>query len=205
MKKISAFLILILACISLKAQDAESLFKAAVEKIKGFDNIEIQFEYSMINSEAGINQTLNGSGFLKGDAYKLDIMGQLIICDGVTSWTYDSDNQEVIVSDVNTEDNPSPLSLLNTFNENISARFLSQYNDEIKTIEVSSLSSGVVDKIIVSIDAKTLMLKDLTVSDENNTKFVYVIQKFVTNQTLSDDFFTFKEADYPDVEVIDMR
>ena len=205
MKKISAFLILILACISLKAQDAESLFKAAVEKIKGFDNIEIQFEYSMINSEAGINQTLNGSGFLKGDAYKLDIMGQLIICDGVTSWTYDSDNQEVIVSDVNTEDNPSPLSLLNTFNENISARFLSQYNDEIKTIEVSSLSSGVVDKIIVSIDAKTLMLKDLTVSDENNTKFVYVINKFVTNQTLSDDFFTFKEADYPDVEVIDMR
>ena len=205
MKKISAFLILILACISLKAQDAESLFKAAVEKIKGFDNIEIQFEYSMINTEADINQTLNGSGFLKGDAYKLDIMGQLIICDGVTSWTYDSDNQEVIVSDVNTEDNPSPLSLLNTFNENISARFLSQYNDEIKTIEVSSLSSGVVDKIIVSIDAKTLMLKDLTVSDENNTKFVYVIQKFVTNQTLSDDFFTFKEADYPDVEVIDMR
>src|SRR5574344_194492 len=199
MKKISAFLILILACISLKAQDAESLFKAAVEKIKGFDNIEIQFEYSMINSEAGINQTLNGSGFLKGDAYKLDIMGQLIICDGVTSWTYDSDNQEVIVSDGNTEDNPSPLSLLNTFNENISARFLSQYNDEIKTIEVSSLSSDVVDKIIVSIDAKTLMLKDLTVSDENNTKFVYVIKKFVTNQTLSDDFFTFKEADYPDV------
>lgn len=49
------------------------------------------------------------------------------------------------------------------------------------------------------------MLKDLTVSDENNTKFVYVIKKFVTNQTLSDDFFTFKEADYPDVEVIDMR
>ena len=205
MKKISAFFILILACISLKAQDAESLFKAAVEKIKGFDNIEIQFEYSMINTEADINQTLNGSGFLKGDAYKLDIMGQLIICDGVTSWTYDSDNQEVIVSDVNTEDNPSPLSLLNTFNENISARFLSQYNDEIKTIEVSSLSSDVVDKIIVSIDAKTLMLKDLTVSDENNTKFVYVIKKFVTNQTLSDDFFTFKEADYPDVEVIDMR
>lgn len=205
MKKISAFLILILACISLNAQDAESLFKAAVEKIKGFDNIEIQFEYSMINSEAGINQTLNGSGFLKGDAYKLDIMGQLIICDGVTSWTYDSDNQEVIVSDVNTEDNPSPLSLLNTFNENISTRFLSQYNDEIKTIEVSSLSSGIVDKIIVSIDAKTLMLKDLTISDENNTKFVYVIKKFVTNQTLSDDFFTFKEADYPDVEVIDMR
>ena len=67
MKKISAFFILILACISLKAQDAESLFKAAVEKIKGFDNIEIQFEYSMINSEAGINQTLNGSGFLKGE------------------------------------------------------------------------------------------------------------------------------------------
>ena len=43
MKKISAFFILILACISLNAQDAESLFKAAVEKIKGFDNIEIHF------------------------------------------------------------------------------------------------------------------------------------------------------------------
>ncbi|MGN0032504.1 MAG: outer membrane lipoprotein carrier protein LolA [Candidatus Limimorpha sp.] len=205
MKKTAALLLIFLVSLTIKAQDAESLFRAAVEKIKGYDNIEIQFEYSMINPEAGINETLDGSGFLKGEEYKLNIMGQEIICDGTTLWTYDSDNEEVIISNVNDEENASPLSLLNSFNENITARFISQNNNDIKTIEVTSVSSDVLEKIIVSIEPKTLMLKDLTVSDENNTKFVYVIKKFVMNQKLSEGFFTFKASDHPDAEIIDMR
>ena len=58
---------------NLKAQDAESVFKAAVEKLKSYDNIEINFDYNMINTEAGIFETMEGSGVLQGDAYKLHL------------------------------------------------------------------------------------------------------------------------------------
>ena len=43
------------------------------------------------------------------------------------------------------------------------------------------------------------------VFDKNKNEFVYVITKFVTNQKLPAGFFTFKETDYPDAEIIDMR
>ena len=75
-----------------------------------------------------------------------------------------------------------------------------------KKIEVKSLISDEnIDRLIVSLDSQTLEIKDLHVFDKNKNEFVYDITKFVTNQKLPADFFTFKESDYPDAEIIDMR
>ena len=89
MKKHFLLIIIALLTFGVKAQNAESMFKSAVDKLKSYDNIEIEFDYNMINIEAGIYETMEGSGYLQGDAFKLIIMGQVIICDGTSlqGWT----------------------------------------------------------------------------------------------------------------------
>ena len=191
---------------SVKAQNAETMFKNAVNKLKSYDNIEIAFDYNMINLDAGIYETMDGIGYLQGNAYKLKIMGQDIICDGTTTWTYNADAQEVMISDVdNSDGNGTPLSIIESYYDNITAKII----DEawiIKKIEVKSLLADEnIDKLIVTLNTNTMEIKDIHVFDKNNNEFVYVINKFVTNQTLPADFFTFKESDYPDAEIIDMR
>ena len=207
MKKHILLIISILALtFSAKAQNAETLFKNAVDKLKSYNNIEIAFDYNMINTEAGIFETMEGSGVLQGDAYVLHILGQDIICDGTTIWTYNADAEEVMISDVdNADGGGSPLSIINSYYDNISAKVVDEAGI-IKKIEVKPLFSDEnIEKLLVTLNTNTLEIKDLHVFDKNKNEFVYVITKFVTNQKLPAGFFTFKEADYPDAEIIDMR
>jgi outer membrane lipoprotein-sorting protein len=192
--------------LSAKAQNAETLFKSAVDKLKSYDNIEIAFDYNMINTEAGIFETMDGAGFLQGDAFKLFIMGQVIICDGHTTWTYNSDAEEVMITEVDKSDGSgSPISVIESYYDNITAKYVDEAG-AIKKIEVKSLiSNDNFKKIIVTLDSNNLEIKDIHLFDNDETEFVYVIKKFVTNQKLPADFFTFKESDFPDAEIIDMR
>ena len=191
---------------SVMAQDAESVFKSTVDKLKSYDNIEIAFDYNMINTEAGIYETMEGYAFMQGDAFKLQIMGQDIICDGITTWTYNADAEEVMVSSVDkSEGGGSPLSIIESYYDNITAKFIEDAGI-VKKIEVKPLfPDETIDKIIVTVDTNKPQILDLHVFDKNKNEFVYDIKTFVTNQKLPADFFTFKESDYPDAEIIDMR
>ena len=207
MKKLIILTIgLLTLSIALKAQSAEALFKGLVDQLKSYDNIEIAFDYSMLNSDAGIDETMEGSAFLKGNAYKLNIMGQDIICDGTTTWTYNADAEEVMISEVDSSDGGgTPLSIIESYKDNITAKIIDDAG-VVKKIEVKSkLADENIEKLIVTADTKTMEIKDLHAFDKNGNEFVYRIKKFVTNQQLPADFFTFKESDYPDVEIIDMR
>ena len=205
-KRIILIISLLTLSIGLKAQSVESLFRGIIDKLKSYDNIEIAFDYNMINTEAGIYETMDGIGYLQGDSYKLKIMGQDIICDGTTIWTYNADAEEVMISEVDKSDGSgSPLAILDSYYDNITAKIVEE-SGTTKKIEVKSLISNEnFDRIIVSIDTNTSEIKDLHVFDKNKNEFVYVITSFVTNQKLPADFFTFKESDYPDAEIIDMR
>ena len=207
MKKCIFLIISLLALsIGLKAQSAESLFRGIIDKLKSYNNVEITFDYNMINTEAGIYETMDGIGFLQGESYKLKIMGQDIICNGSTIWTYNADAEEVMISEVDKSDGSgSPLAILDSYYDNITAKIVEE-SGTAKKIEVKSLISNEnIEKIIVTIDTNSSEIKDLHVFDKNKNEFVYVITKFVTNQQLPADFFTFKESDYPDAEIIDMR
>lgn len=206
MKKHLLLIIIALMAFIAKAQNAEAVFKSAVDKMKSYDNIEIDFDYNMINLEAGIFETMDGAGFLQDDKFKLFIMGQIIICDGTTTWTYNSDADEVMITEVDKADgNGSPISIIESYYDNITAKFVDEAGS-IKKIEVKSLlSNDNFKKVIVTMDINTLEIKDIHLFDNDDTEFVYVIKKFVTNQKLPADFFTFKESDFPDAEIIDMR
>lgn len=206
MKKHFLLIIIALMALATKAQNAETMFKSAVDKLKKYDNIEIAFDYNMINTEAGIYETMDGAGFLQGEAYKLFIMGQVIICDGNTTWTYNSDAEEVMITEVDKSDGSgSPIAVIESYYDNISAKFVDE-KGAVKKIEVKSLmSNDNFKKIIVTLDSNTLDIKDIHLFDNDDTEFVYVIKRFVTNQKLPADFFTFKESDFPDAEIIDMR
>ena len=192
--------------IGTKAQSAEELFKNVVDKLKSYENIEITFDYNMINTEAGIYETMEGLGYLQGNAYKLKIMGQDIICDGITTWTYNADAEEVMISNVdNSDGNSTPLAIIESYYDNFTAKVIENAGDITKIEVKSSVKEENIDKLIITLNKNTLKINDIHVFDNNQNEFVYVINSMVTNQQLPADFFTFKESDYPDAEIIDMR
>lgn len=198
------FLVLF-ASLSAYCQKADEMFRSVVDGIKAFKNIEISFEYKMTNDVVGINETITGNGFLQGDAYRLDLGSQILICDSNTLWTYLLDDAEVMISDVNAEDGSnSPLSIIESYYDNVNV-VLDDKNEDFKSFVITPQNEDKLKKIVVNIDKKTSHLKEIHVYDDDDNIFSYIINKFITNQELPQNTFVFDEESHPDVEVIDMR
>ena len=193
------------ASLSAYCQKADEMFRSVVDGIKAFKNIEISFEYKMTNDVVGINETITGNGFLQGDAYRLDLGSQILICDSNTLWTYLPDDAEVMISDVNAEDGSnSPLSIIESYYDNVNV-VLDDKNEDFKSFVITPQNEDKFKKIVVNIDKKTSHLKEIHVYDDDDNIFSYIINKFITNQELPQNTFVFDEESHPDVEVIDMR
>ena len=198
------FLVLF-ASLSAYCQKADEMFRSVVDGIKTLKNIEISFEYKMTNDVVGINETITGNGFLQGDAYRLDLGSQILICDSNTLWTYLPDDAEVMISDVNAEDGSnSPLSIIESYYDNVNV-VLDDKNEDFKSFVITPQNEDKFKKIVVNIDKKTSHLKEIHVYDDDDNIFSYIINKFITNQELPQNTFVFDEESHPDVEVIDMR
>lgn len=190
-------------------KEAENLLKELSEKTNAFDNIKVSFAYKMLNEEAGIDETTNGTLLVSGDKYHLNIAGQEVISDGATLWTYLVDSEEVQVNEVSEDEGFSPNKLLSSYNEEYTSKKEDDiikddkkfYQLKLKPIDKESSF----DFVRLIIDAEKMQLESFVMYDFESNIFSYNIKQFVSNTDISNSEFTFDSAKYPNVEVIDMR
>lgn len=202
MKKLFLLILSNIVSLNIIAQNAEDFLNSVIEKNKSYDDISIVFNYNVINKEAGYNESMTGFASIKGNFYILNVDGQEMISDGKTLWTHLIDDEEVLISEV-TEDNNSPLAIIESFSQNISVNFI-ENNTEIKAIEIKENEGENFERIILTTD-KDLRIKKIHAYIGDGNELVYSITEFKTNQNLPDSMFTFNGSLYPNVEVIDMR
>lgn len=190
-------------------KSADELLKAVIEKTRTTPNLKIEFSYQMINTKAGINEKKNGTLFLNGDAYKVLIDGQTIVSDGKTVWTYLPESNEVMVSNAGAGDEAlSPTSLLTSYYKNYKATFANDKENTskgLKTIELKGAAGSKFPKVVVGVREVAEQLGRLVIFDNGGNQFVYDMSRMTPNTTLARNFFTFNPADYPGIDVVDMR
>ncbi len=212
MKKISSLLILLIVFISaLFAQnDANKILSDFAAKAQSYSSISADFQYIMENTNENISDSYNGKLLLKGDKFRLEIAGQVIISDGISIWTYIPDAEEVQVNSAEeSEDLFTPAKLFSSYSEDFEASYKKQYSVGPRKIHVLKLipldESQGFNKAEMELDAESLQLIRFSLFDNHHNKFGYIVDKFFTDKDLNDNLFTFNSAEYPDVEVIDMR
>lgn len=210
MKNILTLTILFIS-FSLFAQNkkADDILKMATDKLNSYESIEADFTYELINPEGEVNDSGDGTLLISGDMYKLSIVGQQVICDGKTVWTYIVDAEEVQINEVvEDEDAISPSNLLTFYNNNYKAKHISEDVIDGKTAYIISLKPNE-DKNYSNadlfIEKDNLHIMKVILDDKNGGQTIYTINKFEPEKEVSPDEFTFNEEDYPDVDIIDMR
>jgi outer membrane lipoprotein-sorting protein len=192
-------------CISLHAQDkkAKALLDEVTSKVKSYDNIVIDFKYSLHNAQENINQDSKGNVIMKGNQFVLNFMGVTKIFDGKKSYTIVPEDEEITISTVNEKDNDAitPSKMLTFFNsgykfnldiiQNIKGRKI-QY---IKLIPTNSKDKR--KEILLGIDVQTKHIYNLIETGKKGTKTTLTVNSFKTNQPLSKNQFTFAESKYP--------
>ena len=206
MKNIMILVLLIFASVGSFAQDtakAKALLDEVYNKVKGYDNIEVNFKYSLENKEANINQETRGDVTMEGDKYLFNYLGSQQVFDGKKVYTIVPENEEVTIEDNSEEENTITPSKMLTFYkkghnyawdilQNVQGRKI-QY---VKLTPIDTHSE--IASILLGIDVQTKHIYKLIETGKNGTKTTITVNSFKTNQPLSKTLFTFDEAKYKD-------
>ena len=111
------FLLLISICSFAWSQDASKvLLKEVSDKLLAQENISLQFNYTLFNAEANINQETSGKVQLKGEKYRFEYLGIIQLNDTKNTYTIVPENEEVtIVSNENAGSEMNPAKILNFY------------------------------------------------------------------------------------------
>ena len=204
-KKFLLIASLLLFSFSIQAQDkkAKDLLDQVTAKVKSYNNIAIDFKYSLNNSRENINQDSKGNVTMKGNQYVLNFMGVTKIFDGKKTYTIVPEDEEITISTVNEKDDNAitPSKMLTFFNtgykynmdilQNVKGRKI-QY---IKLVPLNSRDQR--KEVLLGIDVQTKHIYNLIEVGKKGTKTTLTVNSFKTNQPLSKNQFIFVASKYP--------
>ena len=187
---------------SLKAQNIQSLLSEVSNKVKSYENIQIDFKYSLENTRENVKQDTRANITLKGDNYVLNMLGVTRIFDGKTIYTIVPEDEEVTISNYSKEEDKSiSVSEMLTFYENgYNYKMDIQQNirgRKIQFIKLSPIDSNTeIKNILLGIDMQTKHIYKLIQIDSSGTSYTITVNSFKTNQPISQNLFIFDKEKY---------
>ena len=205
MKNTLSLVLFLLLSLTINAQDkkAKDLLDQVTAKIKSYDNILIDFKYTLTNLKENINKESKGNVILDGNKYYLNFMGVTKLFDGVKSYTIVPEDEEITISSANNNDERAvtPSKMLTFFNRGY------KYNWDIlqdvkgrKIQYIKLVPTNIKDQrkeILLGIDSKTKTIYNVIEMGKNGTKTTLTVNSFKTNQPISKNQFTFAASKYP--------
>ncbi len=197
------FLALIFSANAQNSEKAKALLEEVYNKVISYDNIGIDFKYTLENTEADTKSETRGNATLNGDKYLVELFGSTQLYDGSKVYTVVPDNEEVIIEDKSDdEETITPSKMLTFYREGHNYQW-----DVLQTVQGRKIqyvklipidSNSDINSILLGIDAETKHIYKLIETGKNGTKTTITVNSFKTNQPLPKSLFTFDVAKYED-------
>jgi len=214
MKKVLVIL-LSLGFLSVNAQydkKAKEILDKVSAKNKAFTSEKVDFLYIQENVSNKTRNVKNGSLILKGTKYKLDLMGNTILCDSKTIWSYVKENNEVNISNVADQEGSilNPAKVFNMYEKGFKYKFLRERfenNHSVYEIELypEKVNESQYSKVRLLVDKDKMQIYLVQYFAKDANRVTIEIQKITPNEVVADGLFIFDKTKYPKVEVVDMR
>ena len=196
---------LLLVISTLYAQNdikADNLLNKVSQKIDQSKSYKIDFTYTLENKLEGINQDSKGSVIIKEDSYVLNFMGISQICDSKYIYTIVDENEEVIISTVEDEDEQTikPSQLLNFYRTGyllLWDRLEINNKDKIQFIKLIPIdSNSEISHLLLGIDISDYNISKLVEIGKNKTKTILKVNSITYNPLINEKTFLFDKSKY---------
>ena len=188
--------------------DAELLLNKVSENIKNYDNIYINYAYTLQNIEEDINQTNNGSFVTENEKWRFEMLGVTRIFDGNKLYSISPDDEEVTISSQDPEDETTitPNKMLYFYEEGYyfemdESRFVGngQFRKKIQYVKlIPKDSEAEIKYILLGIDTEFNQIYEVIETGKNETVTTISIVDFEFNLPLDSKLFVFDEEKYQD-------
>ena len=204
MKILRGIYILLITSSTIYGQDsvkAKELLDEVYNKVRSYENIQVDFKYSLQNNEANINQETRGDVTLEGDKYFFNYLGSQQIYDGQKVYTIVPENEEVTIEDRSDDENTiTPSKMLTFYREGHSYQWDILQNVQGRKVQFVKLipidTNSEIASILLGIDVETKHIYKLIETGKNGTMTTITVNSFKTNQPISETLFTFDENKY---------
>jgi|TARA_B100002019_G_scaffold209857_1_gene182443 outer membrane lipoprotein-sorting protein len=186
--------------------DAEKLLNKVSENIKSYNNIYINYTYTLNNLEEDINYTNRGSFVTENDNWRFEMLGITRIFDGDKLYTISPDDEEVTISSQNPEDETTitPNKMLYFYEEGYyfemgSVKYIgnTDFRKKIQYVKLIPMDSEADIKYIdLGIDTEFNQIYEVVETGKNETITTISIIDFEFNVSLNENLFVFDSAKY---------
>ncbi len=216
MKKL--FTLSIIFCSLLfNAQDQDPKAKAILDDLskttKTYKTISAEYSFTILNKEGKQLEKQTGKAQIKGDKFKLEILGNTIVCDGKTIWNYNKDAKEVTIKrfDAANEDQLNPSKIFTMYEKGY--KFKYEKDEKVGAVNCSAINLFPVDKpekkkfhtIILYVDKTKKQVAQLKMLMKDGGKQIYEIKTFKPNTEMADALFVFDTKGFKADQINDER
>lgn len=182
---------------------------------KTYSVISAEYSLTILNKSGKKIDEQIGTIDIKGDKFKLEIPGNIIVSDGKTLWNYNKDSKELNIKNYNPNDDKSETITPNNFFTIYENGYKYKYDKKENTGKIScdviNLYPAIKPEkkkfhtIKLYIDSKKNQIIQAKVLMKNGETYIYAIKKFTPNHPLTDVYFTFDTKGLKSDQIVDER
>ena len=186
-------------------EKAEKILKDLSANTKSYSYMDVDFDFNFINTSKDINESQKGNIKINQNKFRLDLNQQLIISDDSIQWIYLKESNELQIMEYDSQDDMiSPNKLFTIYENGYKSQYI-ELKENNHIIDLFPIESNEFKNIQLHIDQDKIQLKKIILFDKNGGSFSYSITKLITDKEIDENAFRFNEANYPDLEIIDLR
>ena len=194
--------------ISQENSDAELLLNKVSDNIKSYENIYINYAYTLQNLEEEINQTNKGSFVTENDKWRFEMLGVTRIFDGEKLYSISPDDEEATISNQDPEDETTitPNQMLYFYEDGYYFEMSEsklvgngQFRKKIQYVKlIPKDSEAEIKHILLGIDTEFNQIYEVIETGKNETITTISIVDFEFNLPLDTNLFVFDMKKYKD-------
>lgn len=194
------------------AQSADDLLSRLSQEAKSYESIEATYASTMEDKVSNFDASQEGTIYIDGDKYHLNIGDYIIISDGETIWTYETAVNDCYIDDaeIMAEEGMDPSKLFTIWEDDFKNEWKGHatiQGQEVIHINLYPLASD--DKpfhtIQLYINESELRLVRAIVKGREGTDVTYDVKTFKPRAKVDASRFKFNPAQFPGVNIIDNR
>jgi len=198
-----------------KDPKAKAILDNLSKTTKTYSTITSEYTLVIYGKDKKKVEEQKGKIELKGDKFRLEIPGNLIVSDGKTIWNYNKDSKEVTIKNYNPNDDKNETLTPNNFFTIYETGYKYKYD---KKENVGKVSCDVINlypaikpekkkfhTIKLYIDNNKKQIVQVKVLMKNGEVYEYTVKKFTPNLPISDNVFVFDTKGLKPEQIIDER
>ncbi len=204
----SLLFVLLSTATVVQAQTTRQVLAAIQDRYATMTAMKAHFSQTTSSSFIDTPDRINGTILLQGDAYRIETSSQTIVADGVITWVYNRNEEQVLINDFIEDENTFSLSdFLGQIESGYSVKDHSTAPgtsgvDDVLDLEPTDPTSLFI-RIIVHATQSSHIVTDLSVFDENDVRMDFALSEIEFDPPITPGTFLFSIPS--GVETIDLR